>query len=170
MFSYSVIMSLTISEEKPKITQFLTANQIGVLATADSSGQPHAATIYFVIDPDLNVYFITKEKTIKYKNLVQNNKAALAVYEPSSQSTVQIIGNTYEVTDNSRIDDVFRRLLTITANTSESAVPPVSKLNAGEYKCFCIKPSMVRLAEYTKSEHGQHDDLFDTAVMPDNEL
>lgn len=163
-------MALTISEEKPKITKFLTHNNIGVLATSDSSGQPHAATIYFVVDPNLNVYFMTKERTTKFRNLQQNPKAALAIYEAVSQSTVQIVGSAELVEDTSRINDIFRRVLAVTAETSESHIPPVSKIVAGEHKCFCIKPKTLRLAEYTKPEHGKFDDLFDIAVVPDGQL
>jgi hypothetical protein len=74
------------------------------------------------------------------------------------------------VEDASRLDDVFKRILTITAQSSESAVPPVSKLVGGEYKCLYIKPQTIRLAEYTKPEHGQFDDLFETVVVSDGQL
>jgi len=163
-------MSITLSEEKPEIAKFLSKHQVGVLATADDEGQPHAATIYFVIDEEIDVYFMTKEKTSKYRNLQQNPKVALAVFEPASQSTVQIVGTATEVTDSAQANEVFGRILTITRGTSVSNVPPISKLNAGEYKCFCIKPLTVRLAEYTKPEHGDFSDLFSVGVAPSETL
>lgn len=164
-------MPLNLSEDKPKIAKFLAKNQIGMLATADDSGQPYVSTIYFVVDPDLNVYFITKGKTTKYKHLIQNPKAALAVYEAKSQSTVQIYGSAEQILDFPTINDIFRRILVVTNATSESAIPPVSKLVGNDYKCFRIRSRTIRMAEYTKPEHGyKNEEIFDTVVLPDGEL
>ncbi len=167
---YARNMPLTISEEKPKITKFLTANQIGTLATADSSGQPHAATIYFVIDPDLNLYFITKEKTTKHHDLQQNPKASVAVHEPATQTTVQLNGKAEIIDDPSRVQQTFEHILAIATSTSQSGVPPISRLNAGNYVGYKLVTSTVRMATYTKPEQGDYEDIFEVAVNPDSSL
>lgn len=163
-------MSINISEEKPRIAEFLNKNRVGVLATTSSDGYPHAATMYFTVDEDLNIYFVTKEKTTKYRNLTQNPNAAFVVHEPMSQSTVQVSGTVAEVTDIAQLNQVFRNILEVTAGTSESNVPPVSKIVGGDYKCFKLTPKTLRLAEYTKPEHGQFDNMFDTETIPSAEL
>ncbi len=159
-------MPLKVSTEKLKIGEFLSRNSIGVLATSNADNQPHAATIYFIVDPSLNAYFITKEKTTKVSNLKKNPQAALAVYEPVTQSTVQMSGTVTEVEDISRLDDIFRRILAVTKETSESSIPPVSRIKGGEYKCFCLHPESVRLVEYTKPDHNQEEGVFDDANSP----
>lgn len=141
---------VALTLEETRIVEFLTTNRIGTLATVDSFNQPHAATMYFVIDPDLTVYFITKEETTKCQNLQQNPKAALAVHEANGQVTVQLSGTVTLVEDLSRIDEIYRRVLAIVDATSESTVPPFSKISAGRYRCFRLKPNRVRLAEYGK--------------------
>lgn len=163
-------MTLHLSDEKPKIKDFLSKNQIAVLGTVGDDQKPHTATIYIQADEDLNIFFITKEKTTKYRNLKSNPNVALTVYEPVSQTTVQASGIAEEITDIAKTNEIFRRVLSVTRGTSESSVPPVSKLEGGEYKCFQIKPTIVRLAEYTKPEHGEFDGIFDTVVVPDQEL
>ena len=163
-------MSLTISEEKPEITKFLTTNQLGTLATADKEGQPHTAAVYFTIDPDLNIYFITKDQTTKARNIAENSKVAFAVYEAASQKTVQVQGTAAAIDDPSRADDIFRRILAITASTSESRIPPISKLSAGGYGLYKITPDVMRMASFTKPEHGQPNDIFDAVVKPDATL
>ncbi len=163
-------MTINLYEDKAKLYTFLSKHNIGVLSTATKDGQPHAATIYFIIDPDLNVYFITKEKTAKSRNLAENPQAALAVFEAQTQTTAQISGDVIEVKSVSRLDEVFRKILAITAKTSESTIPPVSKLQSGGYRCFSLQPKVVRLAEYLKPEHHELDGLFETVVRPDSEL
>lgn len=164
---YANYMPLTISEEKPEISRFLAANPIGVLATVHGDGTPHAATIYFMVDADLNIYFVTKEGTAKAQNILRHPQVAFAVYEAATQKTVQINGTAERIEDVSRFDQVFRHILGASSGTSESPTPPVSKISGGEYVLFCITPKTIRLAEYTKPEHGRFDDLFDIAVIPD---
>lgn len=160
-------MPITLSRQSDAITKFLSNHHIGVLATADKGGIPHAATIYFAIDVDLNFYFITREGTTKQKNLSANPNASLAVFDPVTQSTVQAQGTVSEV-DPALFQEVFMRVLKTTASTSESVVPPFSRLEAGGHIGYCLTPSAVRLAVYTKSEHNSFDDLF-TVVVPDGE-
>lgn len=149
------------SKQKHKIAEFLMKNNIGVLATVNQNGQPHAATIYFVVDPSVNIYFITKQHTTKVENLLKNSKAALAVYEPQTQSTVQIAGEVHLVEDVSRSEDIFRKVLEITRKTSDSNIPPVSKIYGGEYQCYCLSPTSMRIAEYINLEHGKPDSIFE---------
>jgi hypothetical protein len=55
LLCYASNMSLPISEDKPKITKFLTTNNMCVFAWSYIKNQPHAATIYFLFDPFLNI-------------------------------------------------------------------------------------------------------------------
>jgi general stress protein 26 len=163
-------MSLQLTQESAEITKFLNSHHIGVLATANKEGVPHAATIYFANDTDLNIYFITKKDTTKHKNLESNPKASLAVYEAHTQSTVQVRGTVSVVEDMSTFQEVFARILGTTEQTSESVVPPVSRLESGGYIGYCLKPESARLAVYTRPEHNTFDKLFDVAIPEGEEI
>ncbi len=160
-------MPITLSRQSDAITKFLSNHHIGVLATASKDGIPHAATVYFAIDVDLNFYFITREGTTKQKNLSANPNVSLAVFDAATQSTVQAQGTISEV-DPALFQEVFIRVLKTTANTSESVVPPFSRLEAGGHVGYCLTPKSVRLAVYTRPEHNTFDKLFDV-VVPDGE-
>ena len=167
---YAFNMSIELSNKSQDIKKFLNTNTIGVLATADSSGQPHAATIYFTVDDELNLYFMTKEKTRKHRNIIANPKVSVAVFEPSTQTTVQIQGTATQVTDIKITNDTFNSIVKAATATSESAVPPVSRLVAGGYTCYCLKPQTVRMAVYTRPNHDVLQDLFDVVVADGESL
>jgi uncharacterized pyridoxamine 5'-phosphate oxidase family protein len=167
LVNYAECMPITLTQQSEKITNFLNNHHIGVLSTATKDGKPHAATVYFAIDIDLNFYFITREGTTKQKNLSDNPSAAIAVFDPKTQSTVQVQGTAREV-DPKLFDEVFQRILRTTANTSESVVPPFSRLNAGGHIGYCLSPDFARLAEYTKPDHGNFDDLFDVVYTDED--
>lgn len=159
-------MPVTISEENPKIRDFLNRNHLGILATSTLNGEPHAATIYFLTDEDFNFYFLSKEETTKSRNLEQNPHAALAVYEAEMQTTLQITGLATKIDDPTRVQEIFTGVLEIAKDTSMSSIPPISQVNAGGYVAYHLRPKVLRLAEYVKAQHNTVDKLFEIEVLP----
>lgn len=153
-------MPINLSEDPSKVNDFLLHNHIGVVSTSGPDNSPHAAAIYFVTDADLNFFFITKENTEKHNNLQQNPKAALAVYDAKSQTTLQVAGKASLDKDPQNFMNVFTQILKISMDSSEGANPPVSKLKAGEYRLYKLSPERIKMAEYTKPERGDLEDIF----------
>ncbi len=144
-----------------KARQYIDQHPLGVLATADSHGLPQAAAIYLVADDDLNLYFVTKEETLKYRNLVANPHVAVVIYDAPNQSTIQATGTAKEIHDIDQFMDIFNQVLSINQRTTQSDRPPVSKLFAGDYRLFCITPTSLRLADYSKGDQGKYGEMFD---------
>lgn len=117
-------MPVHISENHERITELLNKHHIGILCTASKDGMPHAATIYFFADEDFNIFFITKEKTTKQSNLVQNPKAALAIFEAATQTTLQLTGTVSRIEDLGQLHEIYRRIVGITLNTTYKQTPP----------------------------------------------
>lgn len=163
-------MAITLTEDHPRIRDFLNNHGVGILATASLNGLPHAATIYFIIDENFNIFFITKEQTTKHKNLHANPHAALAVHDARSQTTVQVTGEASPVNDFKQVQYIFDRVLEITHKTSgNNHKPPVAKLNAGKYIAYCIKPKTMRMAEFVKAEYPPVDQLFEVVAFPEKD-
>jgi uncharacterized pyridoxamine 5'-phosphate oxidase family protein len=163
-------MSVHISDRDPKIYSFLQTHPLGILATADTSGVPHAATIYFVVESDFSIRFITKQQTAKYHNLHTNPQAALAVYEVKSQTTVQLAGPVEEIQDISELEQVFGKIVQISETNSDGHRPPISKLDAGNYVAFRLQPTTVRMAEFVKAEYPPVDEIFEVVTAPAENL
>jgi len=156
-------MTIDITEDSSHIRSFLDDHSVGVLATANKAAIPYASTIYFVVEDDLSISFLTKEDTAKCRNMRENPNVALAVTDAQSQSTVQIAGTVQEIKDASRIQQLHDKVVTITVSTSSGATPPVMKLDAGELVAFSIQPSFVRLARFLQTESSmQIGSLFET--------
>lgn len=154
-------MPIKITESKQHITDLLISQGIGTLATCDASGQPHASTIYYTFDDDLNIYFVTKTGTNKSMNLQVNPRAGLAVHEADSQSTVQVTGSVSEVIDDEFKEKIFAEVLRTSSITSEAGVPPILKLEAGQYIVYKITPSSMRLASYIRPDSGDNEQIFE---------
>lgn len=154
-------MSIDISESREHIKNFLYNHGVGVLATADKAGRPHAATIYITHDDQLNFYFVTKKETQKYRNLETTHQAAIAIYDPASQATVQAEGKVEEVTSAEQTERVFYEIWNIALKTSDSGVLPVSKLKAGGYVVYRLSAPSVRLASFNNPDPSDYENMFE---------
>lgn len=163
MKDYHKTMPVHVSESQEHILDFLKQNAVAVLATVDNHKHPHAAAIYYVVDDDLCFFFITKRETAKNQNLQKNHQAALVIYEASSQTTVQANGSVNEETDATKAQDIFKKVLKLSLATSETGVPPISKLQAGAYIAYKFKPESVRMASFVRPDGGTAEKIFETA-------
>ena len=85
------------SEEKMKVKQkaleFLKEHTTMVVSTVSPSGEPQASTVYFMVDDDFNIYFLTSKGSRKCENLKSNGKIAFVVGTGPKVVTIQGGGN-----------------------------------------------------------------------------
>ena len=151
-----------LSDRQQRIYEFLFETSIGLLSSTDPEGDPHGAVIYYTINKHFEVEFLTKVETKKYDNLIHNNHVMLTVFEPLTQTTVQLTGVAKEVTSGFVMDTIAARVLGTSLKTSDAGMHPLSKLDAGAYVAFKIEPVQVRMAVYARPDPGDYSDLFET--------
>lgn len=83
---------ITKDEAKEKCLAFLKEQNEGVLATATTSGKPFASCIYYAVDDEFNIYFLTSRATNKFKNILLNKEVAFVVGTGPEYLTVQVQG------------------------------------------------------------------------------
>lgn len=152
----------------PNIAAFLKKNHIAVLATANKeTAVPSAATIYYATDSQMNIFFITKEKTIKHINLFSNPQASIAVYEADTQTTAQISGPVSVVSDPNMLEKALKIMSKYSMQTAQTEETPLSKLEAGQNILYKLWPQTIRLGEY---KYGPRNQIFDTATPAEEDL
>lgn len=157
-------MAITIQPGQQGAHDFLKKHKVGVLATVSPDGDPYAAAIYYIVDSALNISFLTKTGTKKADNLEHNNHAMLVVYEAESQTTVQVTGSVSKITDNTEINEVFSQIVYASVDASKTDVPPILKLDEGEYVTYRLTPTQVRMASFIHAKSGGYETLFKTIV------
>lgn len=162
----NAIAKSTSAESSQRIFSFLKSHSIGTLATVDSDNNPHATTIYFSIDEAFNIFFTTKRFTKKHETLQHNNHVMLVTHEAFTQTTAQVIGVAEEVVDTTLAEQIFKETIKNAVKSTEAGVPPISKLYAGDYIAYRIKPSEIRMAVYIRPDDGGYD-MFETIEFED---
>lgn len=164
------VMATTTSDDHAEIRDFLNSIGVGVLATVNDKCVPHAATIYFIVDPDLTIHFLTKEHTTKHTNLQRNPRAALVVHNGRSQTTVQIQGKTTKLTRRKeRVNQLYARISVTAKTTSDAGILPIDKLKAGGFVAYSLRPNSVRMAKFADAKSSRPSaKLFEQVTLTHN--
>ena len=150
------------SDKNKRIFEFLKNNNIGVISTVDPNNEPHSAVVYYSVDEQFQITFTTKQKTKKVTNLSSNNHAMFIVYDPSTQTTVQVTATSENLAGTPELPEIFRATIEASMDSSESGVPPISKLAAGDYTAFRLHPVQIRMAVFGRPDPGGYDEIFET--------
>ncbi len=134
--------------QRTKILEFASTHPIGVLATLDQDGGPHASTIYFNVDKDLHFGFTTKRETTKYTNLVRDGRVMLVAYDAPKQAALQVSGRAIEVTDQQKQQEIYRATVAAAKETGDDVVPPIAKITGGEFVSFSVEIDVVSYSEF----------------------
>jgi general stress protein 26 len=153
------------SVKNRQIYDFLSSHPVGVLAMVTPSNDPHAVAMYYSVEQNFDINFITKVGTKKHDNFEHNAHVVLLVYESESQTTVQVTGSVNKITDETVAQQAFSNTVRSSINTSGSGVPPISKLSAGEYAAYQLIPSQITMAIFEKPKHGNYDSLYETITF-----
>jgi len=152
-----------LSVRKQRIFDFLSSFQSGVLSSVTSEGEPHASVIYYFVDPELfQIFFLTKNGTQKYDNLVHNNQVVFVVYDAETQKVAHVYGQAYEIIDARSVNEVASRIYRQKLQTGKAAVLPISRLQAGAYTAFTIVPSQIHLASFSQPKSGDYEHMFES--------
>jgi|SRR6185437_1828568 len=89
---------------KTKFLDFVKSKFTAVIATVSYTGKPTAATIYFIMDENLNMYFLTKKFARKFENLQNDHNVALVIGIDNEPATAQIEGIASQIINEKELD------------------------------------------------------------------
>jgi uncharacterized pyridoxamine 5'-phosphate oxidase family protein len=144
-----------------RIFNFLDERYVGVLSSVTPDGNPHGAVVYYAIGSNFKIRILTKTGTRKYDNLVHNDHVMLTVYDSGLQTTAQITGTAVERPGLNNINQAADAIFTKLGKSNEG-MPPIMKLQAGEFTTFQIEPAQIRFAQYAKPFSGGYETLFES--------
>lgn len=146
----------TLSDgQKQAILDFVRSHPDGVIATVSPDGDPQASVVYFSIDDDLNLSFTTKDKTRKAQNIRQHSRVSVAIHQADSQTVVKLAGTAQEAADQDAVSAIYHQTVSAAERTATDTVPPVARLNAGDYTAFTITPDFIQMLGYGHGDSYQ---------------
>jgi uncharacterized pyridoxamine 5'-phosphate oxidase family protein len=136
------------SPEYSRIMSYIDRNPAAVLSTTGDDNKPHGAVVYVCTASHHTVCFVTKNGTAKYKNLMAHPDVAVTFLNEKESSTLQATGRAFVVDDQQMINYVLDKITALHTDKQVDWLPPISKLQAGDYVAIGVELATARLAEY----------------------
>jgi pyridoxine/pyridoxamine 5'-phosphate oxidase len=134
---------------------------LGVLSTVNEVGHPQSASMYYIAGDDMSLYFVTREGSRKYMNILKNPHVSFVVTHEHPAHTVQLEGIAHEVTDAHEEDEHFSKLISLAVESN--FVPPVSQRVAeGRIMFIKMTPTWARVGNFETSIGG--DEFTETTL------
>lgn len=126
--------------------KFLRNNHTAVVATVDMQMNVSTTPVTFIVTNDRKLRFVTGDKSTKYKDILVNNKIALSVVDSKDTTSVNIAGAATVVYDN---DEIKKTLKAVDSLRMDDEIPPVIKLNHGDYVVVELDPSRMQYTSFS---------------------
>lgn len=149
---YSIYMT-DRDDPRTEALRFLKSHQAGVLATVGQGGQPHASAVYYIVDENFNLYFLTQSSSRKAQAIAANPRVAFTVGTQDVPQTVQLEGIAEEIHYQDTKDEKMTQLAEVLMSAS-TYFAPVTKLDPASIILVWIQPKWVRWADYATAVHG----------------
>lgn len=136
---------------------FLKENLVMELATCRDN-KPAVSPVIYVIDEDLNFYFVTYRNSYKAQNLIANPVCSFTVWQ-FLQLCIQADGRAEIVDDEAKkswVVDAFADAATRDPNFWA----PIFRIKRGDYCVFKITPTWMRVLDLTRNTVRQEDSPF----------
>jgi hypothetical protein len=111
-----------------------------------------------VADKDFNIYFISRRKTQKSRNLASNPQASISLGE-APPFTFQFFGRVKEITD-AKLRSAITKKWTEQAATLNDVWPPILRQTGGEFAYYVLKPSRVTALDLRHQNIEGGDSLY----------
>ena len=141
-------------EFKEKIISFLgfQKSRLGVISTVNEESKPESAFVYYAFDENLNIYFVTKDSSRKFKNIVKNKNVAFAMATENPPQTLQMEGVAAVHSDLENQKHLFQELVGLASAKHFS--PPISQQTRGGLQFIKITPTWMRFGNFEVRKHG----------------
>ena len=143
---------------KKEVLEFLKSKVVAVIATVSPDDTPEAATIHYVVDDDLNFYFMSETNSRKVQNIATNNKVALVVGTEDIPVTVQIQGEVSPIDNGEELMQRFHQLAE--ASNQGNYKPLLEGLKGRPGGSFYkVKPTWLQWTDFRESSNEMRNPI-----------
>ena len=72
--------------------KFLNTHKAATLATVNAKKKPDAASVFYIVDEDLTIYFMTRIESRKFHNLEKQTIVSMVTTDEETMETIQLTG------------------------------------------------------------------------------
>ncbi len=143
----------TTDEERIGIIDFFRSHQLMVLGTKGPDGNPQLAAVYVYIGPNGAYYFMTRNTTRKFQNIIANECVTLFAYDEVTMQCGEMTGKAHLILDAEKVIPMLTPLQQIaTTRNTKCWMPPVGQIEGHNYVLFEVIPEVLSVYDYGECE------------------
>jgi len=131
------------------VAEFIKSQSKAVIATVDSESQPSTSVIFYIVDKNDEIFFVTKSHTTKFENIKSNHKAALTIVDSNKPIAVNLIGTATEITEQPNRDEIMQKVFQLSYSELHDFAP-IIKLHKGSFSVFKFTPTKAKMTDFTR--------------------
>ena len=133
---------------KKEATEFLHDHTRAVIATVDEKGSPYTSVIFYKVQKDGRIRFLTKDMTAKFVNIKNNPKISMTILEPQQSKALSLEGDATIIDDTKLSDESAQEILKL-AYSELNDMAPIAKIMQGTFVVIEIEPTRFRYVDFT---------------------
>ena len=137
------------------VRNFLRKNRLCTLTTISwDSGYPESSLVYYVIDKNLDIFFLTSPDSRKIKNIAKDKRVALLIGQEIEPYVVQIQGVAEILKSPGNRAQIIDSLVAIANNNPKSLTfPPILTLSKGKgFELVKIKIEILKYSDFSRKQ------------------
>lgn len=120
--------------------------KLGAVGTTGPKG-PEVAFVYYAVDDELNVYFVTRMGSRKYQNILRDQNVAFSIAVETPPKTLQVEGVASLVSNPEAQRTLFPKLVELA--TSRNCMPPIAQeFDTSEIAFIKVAPRWARFGDF----------------------
>ena len=160
-----------MSSTKPNIQstahKFLSAHRAATLATVNAKKKPDAATVFYIVDKDLTIYFMTRIESRKFHNLKKQSIVSMVITDEETMETIQLTGAAERIENLKEEGGALTKLWTADYKNPTWPGPAVKLFESGhsvQLAVVKVVPHEMTYAIFEKQDKGKYGSFFEKVI------
>jgi general stress protein 26 len=160
-------MSSTNPSIRSTAHKFLNAHRAATLATVNPKKQPDAASVFYIVDEELTIYFMTRVESRKFHNIEKQTIVSMVITDEDTMETIQLTGAAERVENLEEENEALTKLWTADYRNPNWPGPAVKLFESGhstQIAVVKVVPREMTYAVFKKRDKGKYGSFFEEVI------
>ena len=147
-----------------KVIQFLQSQTGAVISTLGDDGHINSSFVYYVCNPEGEIYFVTSHSTKKYKNIKMRGELNFVTTNQKELITVQARGRVKVLKDMTESQRVYGLLMQILKGKIVNWPPPFTKMQDANLVIMKVTFDWLRWGDFSRITQAPLHEFYEQII------
>ena len=147
--------------------KYLSAHRTATLATVNAKKKPDAASVFYIVDNDLTIYFMTRIESRKFHNLENQTIVSMVITDEETMETIQLTGAAERIENLEEEGRALTKLWTADYRNPNWPGPAVKLFESGhsvQLAVVKVVPQEMTYAVFERQNKGKYGSFFEKII------